>query len=131
MPDDTTDDTPPAHGDAAGAAHDAPLRVTVRPAALESILADDAVSPQAQDDDGPANGLARLVLSLVNLLHDVLEKQALRRMNNGTLTDDELERVGRTLQKQAQEIEALCDAFNLDPSDLSLPLGTIETHDVG
>jgi hypothetical protein len=89
---------------------------------------------EATDEDpgpDPGNGLARLVLSLVNLLHDLLEKQAIRRMDNGTLTDEEVERIGRTLQQQAQEIEHLCDAFGLDVSDLSLPLGMVETHDVG
>lgn len=81
------------------------------------------------DDGEPANGLARLVLSLVQLLHDVLEKQAIRRMEGGTLTDDEIERIGRTLMRQSETIDDLCDAFDLDRSDLDLPIGTVQTVD--
>jgi len=81
------------------------------------------------NDDEPANGLARLVLSLVQLLHDVLEKQAIRRMEGGSLTDEEIERIGRTLMRQSETIEDLCDAFNLDQSDLDLPIGTVQTID--
>lgn len=93
------------------------------------MAVDEALSlPDDAESATTTNGLAHLVLSLVNLLHELLEKQAIRRMEQGTLTDDEVERIGRTLQQQAAEIEHLCDVFDLDPSDLSLPLGTIETN---
>jgi hypothetical protein len=72
-----------------------------------------------------ANGLAQLVLTLVKLLHDLLEKQAIRRMDAGRLTDEEIEQVGQTLKRQAEEIEHLCDVFDLDPSDLDLSLGSV------
>jgi len=99
-----------------------PLHVALRAASPEHD-ADTSEAPPST-----TNGLAHLVLSLVNLLHELLEKQAIRRMDNGTLTPDEIERIGQTLQKQAAEIEALCDVFGLDPSELSLPLNGIETH---
>jgi hypothetical protein len=79
----------------------------------------------AVDEDSPSRGLAELVLTLVKLLHDLLEKQAIRRMESGRLTSGEVERVGRTLKRQAEEIEHLCDVFNLDPSDLRLDLGAV------
>jgi hypothetical protein len=79
------------------------------------------------DDDTAAQGLAHLVLTLIKLLHDLLEKQAIRRMERGTLTDEEVERVGRTLQRQVQEIERLCEVFGLDVDDLDLSLGTVQT----
>ena len=53
---------------------------------------DEPGGPPSEEE--PANGLARLVLSLVQLLHDVLEKQAIRRMETGRLTEEEIERVG-------------------------------------
>jgi hypothetical protein len=81
--------------------------------------------------DDPSNGLARLVLSLVQLLHDVLEKQAIRRMEGGSLTEEEIERIGLTLKRQSETIADLCEAFNLDRSDLDLPLGTVQTVDDG
>lgn len=85
----------------------------------------------ALDEDSPTNGLAELVLTLVRLLHDLLEKQAIRRMESGRLTDEEVEKVGKTLKRQAEEIEHLCEVFGLDPSDLSLDLGTVRgLHDL-
>ena len=77
-------------------------------------------------EDAPGKGLAHLVLTLVKLIHDLLEKQAVGRMERGTLTDDEVERVGRTLMKQAEELERLCEVFGLELDDLHLDLGTIQ-----
>lgn len=79
--------------------------------------------------DAPANGLARLVLTLVKLLHDVLEKQAIRRMDSGRLTAEEVEQVGQTLKRQAEEIDHLCDVFGLEEDDLDLPIG-LDTTDL-
>jgi hypothetical protein len=79
----------------------------------------------ALDEDSPANGLAELVLTLIKLLHDLLEKQAIRRMESGRLDEEEVEQVGRTLKRQAEELEHLCEVFNLDPDDLRLDLGTV------
>jgi hypothetical protein len=84
---------------------------------------------EGEGTEEAGNGLARLVLTLVQLLHDLLEKQAIRRMEAGTLSDEEVERIGMTLKRQAETIEELCDAFNLDTSDLDLPLGTIQVMD--
>jgi hypothetical protein len=88
---------------------------------------DEPGGPPSEEE--PANGLARLVLSLVQLLHDVLEKQAIRRMETGRLTEEEIERVGLTLKRQAETIDDLCEAFNIDPADLDLPLGAVHTVD--
>jgi hypothetical protein len=79
----------------------------------------------ALDEDSPTNGLAELVLTLIKLLHDLLEKQAIRRMESGRLDEEEVEQVGRTLKRQAEELEHLCEVFNLDPDDLRLDLGTV------
>jgi hypothetical protein len=77
--------------------------------------------------NGPdaAKGLGRLAVAIVNLLHELLERQAIRRMENGTLTDDEIDRVGDCLMKQSEAIESLCIAFGLTKKDLSIDLGPL------
>lgn len=77
------------------------------------------------NQENVGKGLAQLVLTLVRLVHELLEKQALRRMDAGTLTDDEIDRLGRTLQAQAQEIKDMAERFGLDEKDLNLDLGPL------
>lgn len=77
------------------------------------------------NQDSVKNGLGQLVLTLVKLLHELLERQAVRRMEAGTLTDSEIERLGTTLMMQAQEIERLRAEFGLDEEDLNLDLGPL------
>lgn len=71
---------------------------------------------------GPQHGLVRLVLTLVNLLHEVLERQALRRMDNDTLTPGQIEDVGAALHAQTLEIARLREQFGLSEADLTLRL---------
>lgn len=71
------------------------------------------------------NGLGRLVLTLVKLLHELLERQALRRVQSGSLTEEQAERLGITLMRQAQEIERLRKEFRLAPEDLNIDLGPL------
>jgi len=71
------------------------------------------------------NGLGQLVLTLVKLLHELLEKQAIRRIEAGSLTEPEIERLGVTLMRQAQEIDRLRRAFNLEDEDLNIDLGPL------
>jgi hypothetical protein len=77
------------------------------------------------DEDNVKNGLGRLVLTLVKLLHELLERQAIRRIDAGYLSDAEMERLGLALMKQTQEIERLRQEFNLDEEDLNLDLGPL------
>ncbi len=77
------------------------------------------------DKDNVKNGLGQLVLTLIKLLHELLERQAIRRMEAGSLTDAEIENLGLTLMKQAQEIERLRKEFNLEEKDLNLDLGPL------
>ena len=77
-------------------------------------------------DEGSArNGLGQLVLTLVRFLHELLEKQALRRMDAGSLTEDQIERLGLALMRQADEIERLRLELGLEPEDLTLDLGEL------
>lgn len=75
--------------------------------------------------DDVKNGLGQLVLTLVKLLHELLEKQAIRRIEAGALTETEIERLGTTLMRQAQEIDRLRRAFNLEDEDLNIDLGPL------
>jgi hypothetical protein len=77
------------------------------------------------DRENVKNGLGQLVLTLVKLLHDLLERQAIQRIEAGSLTDAQIERLGVTLMNQAQEIERLRKEFHLDEEDLNLDLGPL------
>ncbi len=77
------------------------------------------------DQDSIKNGLGQLVLTLVKLLHELLERQAIRRMEADSLTESEVENLGLTLMMQSQEIERLRKVFNLEDEDLNLDLGPL------
>lgn len=96
-------------------------------AAVAEALAVPQVGQRRLDLDGEQvrNGLGQLVLTLIKLLHELLEKQAIRRMESGTLTDDQIEAIGTTLMHQAEEIERLRELFHLDDDDLNLDLGPL------
>ena len=73
------------------------------------------------------NGLARLVLSIIELIRRLLEKQALRRMDAGNLTDEEVERLGNALMKLEEKMDELKRVFGLSDDDLNLKLGPVKT----
>ena len=70
-------------------------------------------------------GLAKLVLTLVELIRRLLEKQALRRMEGESLTDDEIERLGETFLKLEAKMTELKATFGLEDEDLNLNLGPL------
>ena len=75
------------------------------------------------DPDDVERGLAGLVLGLVELLRQVLEKQAVRRMEGGTLSDDEVERVGLALMRLERKVRELAEHFGLTEDELRIRLG--------
>jgi len=77
------------------------------------------------DPENVKNGLGQLVLTLVKLLHELLERQAIRRIDAGSLSEDEIEAVGITLMRQSEELERLCKEFGLEEEDLNLDLGPL------
>jgi gas vesicle protein GvpK len=84
-----------------------------------------ALLPERIDLD-PADierGLAGLVLTLVEFLRQVLERQAIRRMEGGSLSDDEVERVGLALMRLEQKIGEIAKQFGLDQDDIQLRIG--------
>jgi hypothetical protein len=82
-------------------------------------------TPRNLDQDNIKNSLGQLVLTLVKLLHELLERQGIRRIEAGSLTDDQIERLGLTLMKQAQEIDRLRQEFGLEEDDLNIDLGPL------
>jgi len=83
----------------------------------------DAARPGPPSGSSTAQGLVRLVLTLVKLLHEVLERQAVRRMEAGRLTDAQIENLGTALSAQSEEILRLQRLFGFSEKDLSLDLG--------
>jgi hypothetical protein len=77
------------------------------------------------DPERVEKGLAQLVLTLVELLRQLMERQALRRMESGTLTDDEVERLGETFLKLSERMDELKREFGLEDRDLNLELGPL------
>ncbi len=75
--------------------------------------------------DNIEQGLAKLVLSLIELLRQLLERQAIRRMEGGSLTDDQVEQMGEALMKLEAKIHELADHFGLAPSDLNMNFGPL------
>jgi hypothetical protein len=72
-------------------------------------------------------GLFRLVLTLVEFLRQLLERQAILRFETGSLTDDEAERVGLALMRLADKVTELRSEYGLDDEDLNLDLGPLGT----
>ncbi|MFE9319845.1 gas vesicle protein K [Nocardia sp. NPDC052278] len=70
-------------------------------------------------------GLVTLVLTLVELLRQLMERQALRRVDEGELTETQIERIGTTLMLLEQRMEELRDHFGLTPEDLNIDLGPL------
>ena len=75
------------------------------------------------DPEDIERGLAGLVLTLVEFLRQVLERQAIRRMEGGTLSDDEVERVGLALMRLEQKVGEIAAQFGLDQDDIQLRIG--------
>lgn len=77
------------------------------------------------DPEGVEQGLAKLVLTLVEFLRQLLERQAVRRMEGGTLSDEEVERMGLALMRLEQKVHEMARSFGIDPADLNLGLGPL------
>jgi hypothetical protein len=78
----------------------------------------------ASADDIDA-GLARLVLTLVEFLRQVLEHQAVRRMEGGSLTDEEVEKLGLALMRLQERLDEIKRVFGLEGEDLNIDLGPL------
>jgi len=80
------------------------------------------------DRESLEKGLAQLVLTLIELLRQLMERQALRRIEGGSLSPDEVERLGETFRLLSERMDELKEHFGLDDEDLNLdldPLGRL------
>jgi len=77
------------------------------------------------DPDDVARGLAQLVLTLIELLRQLMERQAIRRVDAGGLSEEQVERLGQALMALEQRMQELKDEFGLADEDLNLDLGPL------
>ena len=77
------------------------------------------------DPERVEQGLARLVLTVIELLREILEHQAIRRMDGGTLNEQEVERLGLALLKLNHRMDELKEVFGLTDEDLNIDLGPL------
>lgn len=77
------------------------------------------------DRDALDQGLAKLVLTLIELIRKLLEKQAIRRIEAGSLTEVQIEQLGETFLKLNAKMEELKTAFGLEDEDLNINLGPL------
>jgi hypothetical protein len=96
---------------------------TVKEAGNEGVAA--RPSSERPDPERLCRGFSQLVLTLVELLRNLLERQAIRRVEGGSLTEHEIERLGVALQAVDERIEELKEVFGLTDEDLNLDLGAL------
>ncbi|GGY02037.1 gas vesicle protein K [Streptomyces hiroshimensis] len=77
------------------------------------------------DEEAVERDLVTLVLTVVELLRQLMERQALRRVERGDLSEDQEERIGLTLMLLERRMQELCTRYGLEPHDLNLDLGPL------
>ncbi|CDQ19173.1 Gas vesicle protein K [Halobacillus karajensis] len=77
------------------------------------------------DPDGAEQGLAQLVLTIIELLRELVERQAIRRVDGGTLTEEQMEQLGVALMNLEVKMDELKEIFELDDDDLNIDLGPL------
>jgi hypothetical protein len=81
----------------------------------------------AADPESVERGLVCLVLTVVELLRQLMERQALRRVEQGDLSEPQVERIGATLMALDERMAELREHFGLTPEDLNIDLGPLGT----
>ncbi|MDN3015357.1 gas vesicle protein K [Paenibacillus sp. BSR1-1] len=77
------------------------------------------------DSNKVEQGLAKLVLTIIELLRQLMERQAMRRVESDTLTEEQLEELGLTLMRLEEKMEELKVIFGLEHEDLNIELGPL------
>src|ERR1700745_1753499 len=98
-----------------------------RPSALEPAGRPVRYRLDAQDRAEAERGLATLVLTVVELLRELMERQAIRRVEDGSVTDEQAERLGRALMLLNERMDELVEQFGIRREDLNLDLGPLGT----
>lgn len=102
---------------------------------MTEVLGDPLTSPEPSrlarrlesDPDSVQRDLMKLVLTLVELIRQLMEAQALRRVDEGDLSPEQVEGLGTGLMRLEEAMADLRERFNLSPSDLNLDLGPLGT----
>jgi hypothetical protein len=98
--------------------------------AMTSVEAASSLTPARRigaDPESVERGLVCLVLTVVELLRQLIERQALRRVEVGDLSDEKVDEIGLTLMALEARMAELRDHFGLDPQDLNIDLGPLGT----
>ncbi|MGP4081352.1 gas vesicle protein K [Pseudalkalibacillus sp. R45] len=77
------------------------------------------------DPDNAEQGLAQLVMTVIELVRQIVERHAMRRVEGGNLTDEQIEDLGVALMNLEEKMEELKDIFGLDAEDLNIDLGPL------
>ncbi|WP_058306423.1 gas vesicle protein K [Gracilibacillus massiliensis] len=77
------------------------------------------------DPDNAEEGLAQLVMTVIELLRQIVERHAMRRVEGGNLTEEQIENLGVALMNLEEKMEELKDVFGLDAEDLNIDLGPL------
>ncbi|AIF43119.1 MULTISPECIES: gas vesicle protein K [Virgibacillus] len=77
------------------------------------------------DPDNAEDGLAQLVMTVIELLRQIVERHAMRRVEGGTLSDQQIEDLGVALMNLEEKMEELKEVFGLDAEDLNIDLGPL------
>lgn len=98
-----------------------------RPVGRLPTRPDDAEGTSIEDADRErlVRGVSQLVLTVVELIRDLLERQAIRRVEAGDLDDDQVERLGVALQALEDRMAEVKETFGLTDDDLNLDLGPL------
>lgn len=91
---------------------------------LKRRVAQQPVRWNASPED-VQRSVAKLVLTLAELVRKLLERQAIRRMEHGTLTDDQVENVGLALMRLEETLHDMARQFGLQPDELNLEIGPV------
>ncbi|CAD5967178.1 Protein GvpK [Planktothrix tepida] len=83
-----------------------------------------SITPKSSGKDA---GLAPLVLTLVELIRQLMEAQIIRRMEGNTLSEEELDRAAESLRQLEIQVLQLCEIFEIDPADLNIELSEFGT----
>jgi Gas vesicle protein K len=92
---------------------------------LERSAADQSPLRWNANPEDVQRSVAQLVLTLVDFIRKLLERQAIRRMEGGTLTEQQIEDVGRALMRLEETIRDIAAKFGIKPEDLNLDLGPV------
>lgn len=92
---------------------------------IEKRVSAEAAPRWNADPEDVQRSVARLVLTLVEFVRRLLERQAIRRMEAETLTSEEVEAIGLALMKLEETVQDIAGKFGLDPGELNLDLGPL------